>query len=138
MISEVVQVTQRLPTETNHQGNPRLLLVRNASVEAENKITTIKAAVQTAGGILNYKTFMSMPGGSPSIKMAGLISSFKYEENNYMSAETIEEHELAYAEAAYENPGKQEPMGFMELCREIQGSENEPPRWTVNVHFLPT
>ena len=77
LISEVVQVTQRLPTETNHQGNPRLLLVRNASVEAENKITTIKAAVQTAGGILNYKTFMSMPGGSPSIKMAGLSSSLR-------------------------------------------------------------
>ena len=33
-ISEGVQVPPRLPTETNHQGNQRLLLVINASVEA--------------------------------------------------------------------------------------------------------
>ena len=29
LISEVVQVTQRIPTETNHQGKQRLLLGRN-------------------------------------------------------------------------------------------------------------
>ena len=41
LISEGVQVTQRLPTETNHQGNQRLLLVINASVEADKNIRTI-------------------------------------------------------------------------------------------------
>ena len=34
LISEGVQVPQILPTETNYQGNQRLLLVRNAAVEA--------------------------------------------------------------------------------------------------------
>ena len=42
LISEGLQVPQRLPTETNHQGNQRLLMVRNAEVESENKIKTIK------------------------------------------------------------------------------------------------
>ena len=42
LISEGVQVPQTSPTETNHQGNQRLLMVRNAAVESENKITTIK------------------------------------------------------------------------------------------------
>ena len=34
-ISEGVQVTLRLPTETNQKGNQRLLLVRNIAVELE-------------------------------------------------------------------------------------------------------
>ena len=34
LISEGLQDPQILPTETNHQGNQRLLLVRNAAVEA--------------------------------------------------------------------------------------------------------
>ena len=34
LISEGVQVPPRPPTENNHQGNHRLLLVRNAVVEA--------------------------------------------------------------------------------------------------------
>ena len=34
LISEGVQVPQRLTTETKHQGNQRLLLVRNGSVES--------------------------------------------------------------------------------------------------------
>ena len=34
LMSEGVQVPQRMPPETNHQGNQRLLLVRNAAVEA--------------------------------------------------------------------------------------------------------
>ena len=41
LISEGVQVPQRLPTETNHQGNQRLILVINAAVEAENNTRTI-------------------------------------------------------------------------------------------------
>ena len=36
LISEGVQVSLRLQSETNHQGNHRLLLVRNAAPEAEN------------------------------------------------------------------------------------------------------
>ena len=39
----------------------------------------------------------------------------------------MEEYTLASAEAAYENPGEQAPMGFMALGGEIQGSENTPP-----------
>ena len=39
-----------------------------------------------------------------------------------MLLETLDEYALASAEAAYENPGDQSPMGFMALGREIQGS----------------
>ena len=103
-ISEGVQVPQRLPTETNHQGNQRLILVINAAVEAEKNIRTIKSAVQPAG-ILHHRTLMSIPGGSPSIKTADLSSSFQSEDNNSMVAETMEEYALASAEVSYENPG---------------------------------
>ena len=48
---------------------------------------------------------MSMPGGSPTIKTAGLISLFKSEEIYYMVAETMEEYALASEEASYENHG---------------------------------
>ena len=41
LISEGVQVPPRPPTETDNQGNQRLVLVRNASAEAENKTRTI-------------------------------------------------------------------------------------------------
>ena len=58
---------------------------------------------------------MSTLGENSSIQMDGLISSFQYEENNYMLAETLEEYALASAEAADENPGEQAPMGFMAL-----------------------
>ena len=49
---------------------------------------------------------MSMHGGIPSIKTAGLISSFQSEMNNSMVAQTMEEYALASSEAAYENPGE--------------------------------
>ena len=39
-----------------------------------------------------------------------------------MLVETIEEYALASAEAAYVNPGEQEPMEFMTAGGEIQGS----------------
>ena len=68
LISEGLQVTQIIPTETNHQVNQRLLLVRNAAVEAENNIRTIKSALQPEDERLHHKTFMSMPGGIPPIK----------------------------------------------------------------------
>ena len=58
-------------------------------------------------------TFMSIPGGIPSIKTAGLSSSFQYEGNNYMVVETMEEYASASAESAYENQGEQSPMVFM-------------------------
>ena len=41
-----------------------------------------------------------------------------------MVGETMEEYSLSSAEAAYENPGEQAPMGFMSSGGEIQGSEN--------------
>ena len=61
LISEGVQVPQRLPTETNHQGNQRLILVQKAVVEAEKKIITIKSSVKPAGVSLHHRTFMSIP-----------------------------------------------------------------------------
>ena len=39
----------------------------------------------------------------------------------------MEEYVLDSAEAAYENPEEQAPIGFMELGGEIQGSEIHPP-----------
>ena len=45
--------------------------------------------------------------------MAGLGSIFQSEESNYMVAETMEEYAFNSAEAAYEDPGEQAPMGFM-------------------------
>ena len=65
---------------------------------------------------------MSMPGRSPSIKTSGSSRIFQSEENNSMLVETIEEYALASAEAAYVNPGEQEPMEFMTAGGEIQGS----------------
>ena len=88
LISEGVQVPQRLPTETNHQGNQRLILVINAAVEAEKNTRAIKATLKPAGGRPQHRIFMIMPGGRPSTKTAGLSSSFQYEENNSILAET--------------------------------------------------
>ena len=45
--------------------------------------------------------------------MYGLGSSFQYEEIKSMVAESMEEYGLASAEAAYERPGEQVPIGFM-------------------------
>ena len=61
LITENLEVPQRIPTKTNYQGNQRLLQVRNAALEAEKKTTTIKSAVQTSGGSLHHMTLMSMP-----------------------------------------------------------------------------
>ena len=61
-------------------------MVRNTAVEAEKKTRIIKAAVQSARGIRHPKKFMGMLAENPSTQMAGLGSSFKYEESNYMAA----------------------------------------------------
>ena len=61
-------------------------MVRNAAVEAEKKTKTIKVAVKPVGGSRNPRTLMGMIAGNPSTQMAGLGSSFKYEESNYMAA----------------------------------------------------
>ena len=45
LISEGIQVSPRPSAENIYQGNQRLLLVRNAALEEENNIRTIKAAV---------------------------------------------------------------------------------------------
>ena len=76
LISEGVQVLPNPPTETNHHGNQRLLSVRNASVDAENKISTIKAVVQPEIGGSHPRTFIVMIGGNPSIQMARLGRRF--------------------------------------------------------------
>ena len=85
-------------------------MVRNAAVEAANKMRTIKVSVQPASGIINPWTFTGMFGENPSTQMAGLVSSFKYEESNYMVSEEMEEYVLASSEAAYEYPGEQALM----------------------------
>ena len=100
LISERVQVPPRPPTENNHQGNQRLLLVRNVAVEAEKKTRTIKAAVKPAIGSLHPKIFMGILAGKPSTQMAGLGSSFQYKERKYIVAEAMEEYALASAETA--------------------------------------
>ena len=73
LISKGVQVPPRPRTENNHQGNQRLLLVRNAALEAEKKIRTIKAAVKPESGISCPKTLTGMLAGNPSTKMVGLV-----------------------------------------------------------------
>ena len=79
LISEGVKVPKRIPTETNHQGNQRLILVGNSAVESEKNIRKIKSAVQPAGGSLHHMKFMRMSRGSPSIKTAGLKIIFQDE-----------------------------------------------------------
>ena len=88
-------------------------MVRNAVVEAEKKIRTIKAAVQPASGRHHPKTFMVMLAVNHSIQMSGLVSSFQYEESNSMVMESMEQYSLASEEAAYEDPWERAPMGFM-------------------------
>ena len=70
-------------------------------MESENKIRTIKAAVQPEVESLHHRTFTSMPMGRPSIKTYGLGIGFQSDENNSMVAETLEEYVLAYTKAAY-------------------------------------
>ena len=87
LISEGVQVPPRPPTKNNHQGNQRLLMVKNAAAEVENKIRMIKKAVQPEIRSLHTRKFMGIIGRKPSTKMAGLGSSFQYRDNNSMVAE---------------------------------------------------
>ena len=104
-ISDEVQVYPRPPTEKNHQGNHRLLLVINAPLGALKKTRTIKLAVQLASRIRYPRTFVVMLWGNPSSQLAGLGSSFQSEESNSMIAEVMEEYALTFAESAYEDQG---------------------------------
>ena len=65
-------------------------MVRNAAVEAEKEIKTIKLAVKAASGSRHPKTFRVIIGGNPSTQMAGLGSTFQYEEVNSMETEAME------------------------------------------------
>ena len=76
LISERVQVTQRPPTENNHQVNQSILFVINMAVESEKNIITVKAAAQPAIGSRHPKTFMGMLARNTSTQMAGLGNSF--------------------------------------------------------------
>ena len=100
-ISEGVQVTPIPPTENNHQGNQRLLLVRNVAVETERKTRTIQVAVQTARESRHPRKFMGMLGSNPSTRIASLISSFQYKESKFRVAEAMGEYVLDSVEAAY-------------------------------------
>ena len=53
-----------------------------------------------------------------------MISSFQSDINKYIVTNTMKECALDPAEAAYEKPGEQAPMGFMALGRKIKVSEN--------------
>ena len=64
LIPEGIQVPPRTPTETNHQGNQRIILARNVVAEAEKKIIAIKS-VQPARESHNTSIFMVMIGGNP-------------------------------------------------------------------------
>ena len=110
LISEGVQVPPRPPTETNHQGNHRLLLVINETVKPEKKFRTTKAAVQPVSGSHYPKTFMGVLAENPSSKISVFGSIFQSEESNSMVAEAMEEYALASAEAAYEDQGGQAPI----------------------------
>ena len=85
-ISKGVRVPSRPPTENNYQVNHRLILVRNVAVEAENKIRTIKSAVQPAIRSRHPETCLVILAGNPSTQISGLGSSFKSEESNSMVA----------------------------------------------------
>ena len=89
LISEGVRVPSRPPTENNHQGKQRFLLVINAAVEEEKKIRIIKAAVKTASRNRHPKIFTGMIAGNPSTQIDGLGGSFQYEESNSMVSESM-------------------------------------------------
>ena len=84
LVSKRVQVPPIPATQTNHQGNQRLIFFRNAAVEAENKKIAIKFAIQPASRCLHTRKFMGMHGGNPSIKMMGLGNRFQSRYNNSM------------------------------------------------------
>ena len=105
LIPEWLHLTPRPPTETNHQGNQRLLLVINSSVGSERKIRTTEAAVQPESRGRHTRTFMVMLGRNPSIQMSILGVILQSRENNYMMSEALEGYVLASAESAFEDPG---------------------------------
>ena len=72
---------------------------------------------------------MGVLGENHSTQMTGLDSSFQKEESNYMLAEAIQEYALAYAETAYEDPGKHAPMGFMASGGESHEYRNSYHWW---------
>ena len=77
LILEGFKFPQILPTETNHQVNHSLLLVRNAVLEAKKTVIKIKSAVQPRSGSRHFRKFLGMLGEKPSIQISGLCSSFQ-------------------------------------------------------------
>ena len=70
--------------------------------------------MQPASGGHHTRTFMGMLGGKPSLQMDILDSGFQAGGKTSMMSEIMEEFVLASKEAAYKEPGKQAPMGFMD------------------------
>ena len=70
-------------------------MVINKAVEAEEKIITIEVDIQPLSRIRHPKKLMVMVAGNPSTQMAGLGSSFQYEERKSMVAEAMEECALS-------------------------------------------
>ena len=67
---------------------------------------------------------MGMLGGKSSVQMDILDSGFQDGEKTSMMSEKMEEFVLASKEAAYEEPGKQAPMGFMDSGIEFHEDGN--------------
>ena len=120
-------------TETNHQGNHRLLLFINAAVESEKKPIIITAVVQPASIIRHIRTVMGILGGKLPIKISELDSRFQYGYNKSSIAEALEEYALSSAEVAYEDIGKHAPMGFISSGGEFHEAENDS-HWLDHKH----
>ena len=69
--------------------------------------------MKLASGRRHPKTCMVMLVRNPSTQMAGLSSSFKYQERNSVVAEEMAKYALASAEVAYGYLGEQASMRFM-------------------------
>ena len=80
---------------------------------------------------------MIMPGGSPSIKTAGLSSIFQAKENIYIVAETMEEYSLPSSEAAYENIGVKHQWYSWHQIYKFRDNKIHPSVWNGNVHISP-
>ena len=89
LISEVAQVPPRPPTENNHHGTQRIILVKNLAVEAEKNTIIIKAAVQKSSRIRHPMIFMSMLVGNSPIKMPVLVSIFQSAGKIFMVEDTL-------------------------------------------------
>ena len=87
------------------QEENRVITTKKSKVKLPICCGNVEQVITIYGVSLHPRTYVIILGGISSIKTNSLGSRLQYEENNYMSAETLEEYDLASAEVAYENPG---------------------------------